>query len=213
MIIILTGAPGAGKGTQADLIAQRQGFRKISTGDALRRHIKDGTPIGKKAQSIMAEGKLVPDDVLLGILQSELEAAGSQNVLLDGYPRNVAQAKSLQEIVGDRGLAAVIHLEVDKALLIDRMSGRRTCLNCGASFHLLTSPPQQAGICDRCGSEVVQRPDDHEDKVRVRLDVYERETSPILDFYKHLNLYHRIDGSQSTEKVYETLAGLLRSLA
>ncbi len=213
MIIILTGAPGAGKGTQADLLADKLGFKKVSTGDALRRHIKEGTAVGKRAQSYMSEGKLVPDEVLLGILQSELESAQGKPVLLDGYPRNVAQAKALQEIVGPQGISGVFHLDLDKSLLVERISGRRTCINCGASYHLLTSPTKVEGFCDRCGSEVVQRPDDHEDKVRVRLEVYSKETSPILDFYKDLGLYHCIDGSQSTEKVYDSLAAQLRSLA
>lgn len=211
MIIILTGAPGAGKGTQADILAERQSFRKVSTGDALRRHIKDGTPIGKKAQGFMSEGKLVPDDVLLGILQSELEAAGDRPVLLDGYPRNVAQAKALQAIVGHKGIGAVIHLDVDTSLLVQRISGRRTCMNCGASYHVLSSPPKKSGICDRCGFELVQRPDDHEEKVKVRLEIYERETSPILDFYKQAGLYHRVEGSGSTEEVYLAVAALLPS--
>lgn len=211
MIIILTGAPGAGKGTQADLIAERLGYKKISTGDALRRHIKDGTPIGKQAQGYMSEGKLVPDSVLLGILQSELEAARGRHVLLDGYPRNVSQAKALQAIVGEKGIAAVIHLDVDKELLVQRISGRRTCMNCGASFHTLSSPPKRAGVCDRCSSELVQRPDDHEEKVKVRLDVYVRETSPILDFYKAAGLYHRVEGGGSTEEVYAAVSPLLPS--
>ncbi|MFY7929586.1 MAG: adenylate kinase [Oligoflexus sp.] len=213
MIIILTGAPGAGKGTQADLLSQREGFKKISTGDALRKHIREGTAVGTKAKSIMAEGKLVPDEVLLGILQSELEAAGGLPVLLDGYPRNIAQAEALLGLVGAGAIRGVVHLDVEKQLLVDRISGRRTCSNCGASYHIVTGPTRVAGICDRCGGETVQRPDDQESKVRVRLEVYETETRPILDFYKGLGLYHQIDGSRSTEEVYGRLAQLLRSLS
>ncbi len=213
MIFILTGAPGAGKGTQADLLSQREGFKKISTGDALRKHIKEGTEIGNKAKSYMSEGKLVPDNVLLGILQSELQAAHGLNVLLDGYPRNVAQARSLQEIVGSAGIRGAVHLEVDIGLLVQRISGRRTCVNCGASYHLITGPAKQDGICDRCGAEIIQRPDDNEEKVKVRLGVYETETRPVLDFYKHLGLYHHVDGNGSTEEVYKALADRLRSLA
>ncbi len=209
MIIILTGAPGAGKGTQADLLAERLGFKKISTGDALRRHIKDGTEIGKKAQGFMSEGKLVPDDVLLGIIHSELDSAQGRRILLDGYPRNVAQAKSLRSIVGSDGINAVIHLDVDQDLLIQRISGRRTCTNCGASYHMLSSPPKKAGMCDRCGSELVQRPDDHEEKVKVRLEIYERETSSILDFYKQAGLYHRVEGGGNTDQVYAAVSRLL----
>ncbi len=213
MIIILTGAPGAGKGTQADLLAQREGFKKISTGDALRKHIKEGTEIGNKAKSFMSEGKLVPDKVLLGILQSELEAARGFPILLDGYPRNVAQARSLQEIVGKDGIRGAVHLEVDPNALVQRISGRRTCVNCGASYHVLTSPSKKGPLCDRCSGELVQRPDDTEEKVKVRLGVYESETRPVLDFYRDLGLYHRVDGNGSTEEVYKALAAQLRSLA
>lgn len=213
MIVILTGAPGAGKGTQADLLAAREGFKKISTGDALRRHIKEGTEIGNLAKSFMAEGKLVPDNVLLGILKAELEAASDRHVLLDGYPRNVAQATALQGIVGSTGIKAVVHLDVDSKLLIDRISGRRTCVACGASFHVKTSPTQRDGICDRCGGETTQRPDDNEDKVKVRLDVYENETRPILNFYEGLGLYRKVDGNGATENVYQSLVRELRTLS
>jgi adenylate kinase len=213
LIVILTGAPGAGKGTQADLLAEREGFKKISTGDALRKQIKEGTEIGNKAKSIMAEGKLVPDDVLLGILKAELDAARGFPILLDGYPRNVAQAKALQELVGKEGVRGAVHLEVDPNALVQRISGRRTCVNCGASYHVTTSPPKKDGICDRCGSGVIQRPDDTEEKVKVRLGVYESETRPVLDFYKNLGLYHRVDGNGTTESVYKALAAQLRSLA
>ena len=213
MIIILTGAPGAGKGTQADLLSQREGFKKISTGDALRKHIREGTEIGNKAKSYMSEGKLVPDNVLLGILQSELDAVRGFNILLDGYPRNVAQARSLQEIVGSDGIRAAVHLEVDPSALVQRISGRRTCVNCGTSYHVVTSPAKKDSICDRCGADIVQRPDDNEEKVKVRLGVYESETRPVLDFYRDLGLYHRVDGNGSTEEVYKALAAQLRSLA
>ena len=212
MIIILTGAPGAGKGTQADLVSQRQGFKKISTGDALRKHIKLGTEVGSRAKAYMAEGKLVPDEVLLGVLHSELEAAGKMTVLLDGYPRNVAQAKALSDIVGRDQIAGAIHLDVNLNVLVDRISGRRTCSNCAATFHISASPFKEGGRCDRCSGELVQRPDDTEDKVKVRLAVYEEETRPVLDFYRNLGLYHRVDGNGSTEDVYNALASKLHSI-
>ena len=211
MIIILIGAPGAGKGTQADLIAERQGFKKVSTGDALRRHIKQGTEIGSKAKSLMADGKLVPDDILLGILHSELEAAGKKSVLLDGYPRNLAQAKSLQMIAGLE-ISAVIHLDVEEASLILRISGRRTCSSCGTSYHVVSSPAKSGDRCDKCSNELIQRPDDLEDKVRVRLQVYQDVTRPVLDFYRDLGIYHRVDGNDSTEEVYQALTQRLREL-
>ena len=212
MIVIITGAPGAGKGTQADLIAEKLHFKKISTGDALRRQIKIGSDIGKKAQSLMAEGKLVPDDVLLGILKSELDAAGKTPVLLDGYPRNVGQAEALMELVGSSEVKGAIHLDVDYALLTDRITGRRTCSQCGASFHLTNNPPKKAGICDRCGGELIQRPDDDAEKVKTRLAIYDKETKPVLDFYRNLGLYHRVDGNRSTEEVFASLDKLLSGL-
>lgn len=212
MIVVLTGAPGAGKGTQADLISEKLGFKKISTGDALRRQIQIGSDIGKKAQGFMSEGRLVPDEVLLGILKSELDAAGNQPVLLDGYPRNLAQAKALQEIVGPGSIKAAIHLDVDYKALTGRITGRRTCPNCGASYHILNSKPKVDGVCDKCGGKLVQRPDDEEQKVTTRLQIYENDTRPILDFYRDLGLYHRVDGNGSTSQVFQDLSKLLQTL-
>ncbi len=212
MIVVLTGAPGAGKGTQADLISEKLGFKKISTGDALRRQIQIGSEIGKKAQGFMSEGRLVPDDVLLGILKSELDSAGSQPVLLDGYPRNLAQAQALQEIVGQGRIKAAIHLDVDYSLLTNRITGRRTCPSCGASFHVVNSRPRVEGVCDKCGGNLVQRPDDEEQKVTTRLQVYENDTRPILDFYRGHGLYHRVDGNGPTSQVFQDLSKLLHNL-
>ncbi|MES2746379.1 MAG: nucleoside monophosphate kinase [Bdellovibrionota bacterium] len=212
MIVVLTGAPGAGKGTQADLISEKLGFKKISTGDALRRQIQLGSDIGKKAQGFMSEGRLVPDEVLLGILKSELDAAGKQPVLLDGYPRNLSQAKALQEIVGQGAIKAAIHLDVDYKSLTGRITGRRTCPNCGASFHIINSQPKVGGVCDKCGGTLVQRPDDEEQKVTTRLQIYENDTRPILDFYRDLGLYHRVDGNGSTSQVFQDLSKLLHTL-
>lgn len=212
MIVVLTGAPGAGKGTQADLIAEKLGFKKISTGDALRRQIKMGSDIGKQAQGFMSEGRLVPDGVLLGILKTELDAADTQPVLLDGYPRNLSQAKALQEIVGTGVIRAAIHLDVDYKFLTSRITGRRTCSNCGASFHIVNSQPRSDGVCDKCGGKLVQRPDDEELKVTTRLEIYENDTRPILDFYRDLGLYHRVDGNGSASQVFQDLSSLLQSL-
>lgn len=212
MIVVLTGAPGAGKGTQADLIAEKLGYKKISTGDALRRQIQVGSDIGKQAQSIMAEGRLVPDTVLLGILKSELDIAGDKPVLLDGYPRNLAQAKALQELVGAGVIKAAIHLDVDYQSLASRITGRRTCVQCGASYHVVNSPARVEGVCDKCGGSLIQRPDDDAEKVKTRLQIYEHDTRPILDYYRDLGLYHRIDGNSPTPKVFAELSGLLQSL-
>ena len=205
MIIVLTGAPGAGKGTQAQLLAERNGFRKISTGDALRNQIKLGTEVGKKAQTYVKDGKLVPDEVLVKVLAAELGSSSKEKILLDGYPRNVNQAKTLEEIAGDHTIKAAVHLDVDRETLIERISGRRICGNCGANYHFAYSPPKKQGVCDKCAGNLIQRDDDSESKVKVRLDVYEKETRPILDFYRKKNLYHRVDGEGETEQVFQAL--------
>lgn len=201
MILVLMGAPGAGKGTQADMLVEKEGFVKVSTGDALRRQIQLGTEIGKKASGIMAAGELVPDHILLEILKAELEDKADKVVLLDGYPRNLTQAQTLQEVSRTKAVRGVIHIDVDSEELVERLSGRRTCSNCGASYHVVYGPPKSEGVCDRCGGAIVQRPDDQEDKVKVRLQVYEENTKPVLDFYKNRGLYHHIDGSGSVEEV------------
>ncbi len=213
MIVVLTGAPGAGKGTQADLLAQRLGFRKVSTGDALRRQVKLQTEVGKKADALMSAGRLVPDDVLLDILKTEVGDNGAEKILLDGYPRNVAQAATLKNAMhGVHPVKAAIHLDVDREELIGRLSGRRVCEKCGATFHVDTKPPQSAGICDACGSQLVRRSDDDPKKIAVRLDVYERDTKPILDFYRQEDLYHRVNGSGDLEAVYGQLAKLVEGV-
>lgn len=205
MIVLLAGAPGAGKGTQADLLAERAGFRKISTGDALRRQTKLGTDIGKKAKSFMESGRLVPDDVLFDVLKAELGMDPQEKILLDGYPRNISQAETLETMDAIHPVRAAIHLDVSREDLISRLSGRRVCSDCGATYHVATSPSRVSGKCDKCGGTVSQRADDEEGKVRVRLEVYETETKPILDFYKKKGLYRRIDGNGTTESVYSDL--------
>ncbi len=209
MITVLFGAPGAGKGTQADLLADRLGYKKISTGDALRKHIRSGTEVGLKARSYMDEGKLVPDDVLLEVLGSELLSSGNANVLLDGYPRNTAQAEALGALVKSKGIRYCIHLDVNSNVLVDRISGRRTCSSCGSTYHITYNPSKVFGVCDRCGGDTVQRPDDSEDKVKVRLAVYEQQTKPVLEFYKNAGLYRRVDGTGTTQEVFERICATL----
>lgn len=209
MIFVLTGAPGAGKGTQADLLVERKGFRKLSTGDALRRQIKLGSDVGKKASSLMAEGKLVPDDILLDILSAELGDVSKEKVLLDGYPRNIAQAKTLKTLADKYPVKAAIHLDVDEDLLTSRLIGRRVCGSCGASFHVEFNPSSEGDDCDKCGGQLLQRPDDDTEKVKVRLGVYASETMPVLSFYRDEELYVRVDGNGGTEEVFERLLGAI----
>ena len=213
MIVILTGAPGAGKGTQADLLSARCGFKKVSTGDALRKHVKLGSPIGKVAAAVMERGELVSDDVLLQVVSEELNSIGVEDVvLLDGYPRNLGQAKALDGLGGLHSIAKVLHLDVDRTELIARLSGRRVCSGCGATFHVTENPPSKPGVCDRCAGDLVQRPDDRPESVAVRLDVYERSTKPILDFYSSKGLYKSVNGVGSLEEIYSRLEQHIRAL-
>lgn len=210
MIVVLTGAPGAGKGTQADLLASRAGMRKFSTGDALRKHVKAGTEIGKVAGAIMERGELVSDEVLFRILKEELNGVGPQEVvLLDGYPRNIAQAEALETLRATSPVKGAIHLDVPREELIARLSGRRVCSSCGATYHVSQSPPKAAGVCDKCGGSLTQRADDKPESVSVRLDVYEKNTRPILDFYAKKGLYLRVEGSGSPEAIF---GGLKRAI-
>lgn len=212
MIVVLTGTPGAGKGTQADLLAERSGWRKVSTGDALRKHVKAQTPIGQKAGAIMARGELVPDDVLFEVLKQELGNDPAERILLDGYPRNVAQAETLATVGKVNPVKGAIHLEVARQELIGRLSGRRVCEKCGASFHVTASPSRTGATCDRCGGQLIQRPDDAAEKVAVRLDVYEKNTRPVLDFYRNRSMFQQVDGLGSTEEIYGRVQNALVNL-
>lgn len=212
MIVVLTGAPGAGKGTQAGMLAQRKGYKTLSTGDALRKHVKQGTEIGKIAGAIMTRGELVPDDVLFQILKAELVAVKpTETILLDGYPRNIAQAETLATLAGTQPVKAAIHLDVARDELISRLSGRRVCGSCGSTYHVSGNPPKKAGICDKCGNALVQRDDDKSEAVAVRLDVYEKNTRPILEFYAKQGLYKKVEGAGQTEEIFTQLAKVIET--
>jgi adenylate kinase len=213
MIVVLTGAPGAGKGTQADLLAARCGFKKLSTGDALRKHVKAGTEIGKIAGSIMERGELVPDDVLFRILKEELATmAKTDVVLLDGYPRNPSQAETLDSLKDQQPVKAAIQLEVPRQELITRLSGRRVCSSCGTSFHVTENPPRKEGVCDKCSSALTQRPDDKPESIAVRLDVYEKNTRPVLDFYRKKGTFKQVEGTGKPEAIYQNLKKVIDAL-
>lgn len=201
-MIILLGAPGAGKGTQADLLVDKFGYVKLSIGDALRRQIKLGSEVGKEAESLVNQGKLVDDDTILKVLKAELSATDPSKVLLDGYPRNINQAKTLATMTQNYPLEMVIHFDLDTSVIVERITGRRSCGNCGSSFHVKYNPPKKVDICDRCGSGLSQRADDTEEKVKVRLGVYEEQTKPVVEFYHKLGLYNRIDANQPVEQVH-----------
>lgn len=209
MIVILAGAPGSGKGTQADRLVAEAGFCKISTGDALRRQISLGSEIGRSVESYLNAGKLVPDEILSGVLAEELKHAAGRMILLDGYPRTLNQAKSLDEMKDEYPVSSVIHLDILSEKLIARLTGRRVCQDCAASYHTENMPPAVAGVCDHCGGKLFQRSDDNAEKIRTRLDVYKQETMPVLDFYKERGLYRRLDADKTPQELFTALRKML----
>lgn len=212
MRIILMGPPGAGKGTQAEKLTQELGVPHISTGDMFRKAIKEETELGKKAKSFMDQGKLVPDEVTIGIVKERLAEPDCQKgFLLDGFPRTVVQADALDGILKelDMALDSVINITVFRELLIERLTGRRVCKSCGATYHVIFNPTQKDGICDKCSGEMYQRNDDKLETVGNRLDVYDAQTAPLIEYYENKGLLKNIDGSQSMDVV---LTGVLTAL-
>lgn len=215
MNLILMGLPGAGKGTQAEKIVEKYDIPHISTGDMFRAAIKDGTELGLKAKSFMDQGQLVPDEVTIGIVRERLAKDDCQNgFLLDGFPRTVAQAEALEETLKlmNRKLDFVLNIHVDQQLLIDRLTGRRICKECGATYHLIFNPPAEEGICSKCGGELYQRADDNEETVANRLEVNIKQTQPLLDFYNNLGYVKTIEGDQEISKVFVDIDNLLKEL-
>ena len=213
MDVILFGPPGAGKGTQAEAICSELSIPHISTGDIFRKHLKEGTELGQLARSYMDQGQLVPDQVVCDIVASRLiETDCAAGALLDGFPRTVAQAKMLSSWLDgqDRQVGAVINLAVDDQILVGRLSGRRTCMGCGATYHVVNNPPAAADTCDRCGGEVVQRKDDAEATVRARLETYSRDTAPVLAWLDARVRIHTVDGSQPIGDVQAAILAAIR---
>lgn len=209
MIILLIGAPGAGKGTQADLLVDKKGYRKISTGDALRKHVKAETEVGKQAGAVMARGELVSDEILLEILKAELGPSSTETVILDGYPRNLTQAKTLAQIESQHPVKACIHLDVSRGEITNRLSGRRVCNNCGTSFHIDSQPSKVQGVCDKCNGKLIQRPDDEPSSISVRLDVYDKNTQPVLDYYRERDLYRKVYGGGNPQEIFQELLDVI----
>ncbi len=204
MKILLMGPPGAGKGTQAEKLTELFNIPHISTGDMFRKAQKDGTELGLKAKSYMEKGQLVPDEVTIGIVRERLaEEDCKSGFLLDGFPRTVQQADALDQILADLDtcLDAVINIEVAKDFLVERLTGRRVCRGCGATYHVKFNAPKVEGVCDKCGGELYQRADDTIETVGNRLDVYAEQTAPLMDYYAAKGLLKNIDGSQSVEQV------------
>lgn len=209
MHIILLGPPGAGKGTQAVILAKQENIPHISTGDILRKAVKDGTPLGKKAQEYMNRGDLVPDEVVIGIVRDRLQADDCRKgFIFDGFPRTVEQADALGSALKELNLPldGVVNIQVPDEVLVERAVGRRTCKQCGEIYHVRYKPPKAPEACDLCGGELVQRPDDREETVRNRLAVYHRQTAPLIDYYREKGLLKTVDGQQSPEEVTRAIA-------
>lgn len=204
MKLILLGAPGAGKGTQADIVSRKLNIPTISTGNILRAAVKNGTPIGLVAKSYMESGGLVPDDVIIGIVRERLsEPDCKTGYILDGMPRTIGQAKALE----DAGVAidTVLVIDISDAEIESRMTGRRTCGQCSATYHVLTNPPKSENVCDACGAELVIRKDDQPETVRNRLHVYHQETEPLIEFYKSRGKLKSVDNQPTIEATTEVI--------
>lgn len=204
MHIILMGPPGAGKGTQAALLATQQSIPHISTGDIFRANLQQGTPLGLEAKKFMDAGKYVPDELTNAIVKDRLAQPDCQKgFILDGFPRTADQAAALELMLQDLGLKldAVVNIQVPDELLVERAEGRRVCKACGATYHVKFNPPKAAGVCDKCGGELYQRSDDNAEKVAVRLQEYHGKTAPVLAFYTEKGLVQAVDGNQSMEAV------------
>ena len=208
MKLILLGAPGAGKGTQAEILSEKLGIPTISTGNILRAAIKEGTPTGLKAKAFMDEGKLVPDEVIIGIIHERVAKEDCANgYILDGVPRTIGQAEAMEQagIIFDN----VVSIEIADETIVDRMSGRRVCESCGASYHLVAVPPKTAGVCDKCGGKLIPRKDDEPATVKARLEVYHKETEPLKAFYAERGLLRSVDNQPSVEAVSEAILSVL----
>ncbi|MBD1400209.1 adenylate kinase [Pelovirga terrestris] len=212
MNLILLGPPGAGKGTQSVLLEKRFNIPQISTGDMLRAAVKASTPMGLAAKAYMDAGDLVPDSVVVGIVHERLQEPDcADGFILDGFPRTVPQADALNESLTQltKGLDAVVSLQVNVSVLVERLTGRRTCKNCGKGFHLKFDPPAQDGSCSACSGELTQRDDDHEETIRRRMDTYHQQTAPLEDYYRRAGILLTVDGMSGIEDVQqEILAGL-----
>ncbi len=212
MKIIMLGAPGAGKGTQAKMIAEKYGVPHVSTGDIFRANIKNGTELGMEAKKYMDQGLLVPDELTVRILLDRVAQKDCENgYVLDGFPRTIPQAEVLDEALTELGdkIDYAIDVNVPDENIVRRMSGRRACLTCGATYHIEHIPPRQEGICDKCGSELVLRDDDKPETVKNRLAVYHEQTQPLIDFYEKKGVLRTVDGTLPMEEVFAAITGIL----
>ena len=212
MNLILLGAPGAGKGTQAKLIMKKYQMPQISTGDILREAVRHNTPLGQKAQDYMNKGLLVPDEVVIGIIEEKLKESSCRNgFILDGFPRTIPQAESLDRVLDRSNISLdhVINFEVEQEILIKRLSGRRVCKNCGQMYNIYFSAPSQEGVCDQCSGELFQRKDDTIDTIRERLQVYQAQTAPLIEYYQGKKKLSTIAADKEQGEIFNQLCNLL----
>lgn len=211
MKLILLGAPGAGKGTQAEILSKKLGIPTISTGNILRDAVKNGTPVGKRAKEYMDAGALVPDEVIIGIMAERLDMPDCEKgYILDGMPRTIAQAEALEE--AGVAIDAALSLEISDDIIVKRMAGRRVCPSCGATYHVENIPPKVAGVCDNCGTDIVSRKDDEPETVRNRLSVYHRETEPLIDFYRDRGKLQTISYYKSADDTTNVILKVLEDI-
>ncbi len=212
MKIIMLGAPGAGKGTQAKRVAEEYGIPHISTGDIFRANIRDNTELGKKAKEYMDKGLLVPDELTCDLVMNRIsEADCKDGFVLDGFPRTIPQADALTKALEEKGMSmdAAVDIEVPDENIIGRMAGRRFCPKCGATYHVVALPPKAEGICDNDGEKLVIRDDDKEETVRNRLSVYHKETQPLIDYYKKAQILKTVDGTKTADEVFDGIKAVL----
>ena len=210
MKIIMLGAPGAGKGTQAKMIADKYGVPHVSTGDIFRANIKNGTELGMEAKKYMDQGLLVPDELTVKILLDRVSQPDCKNgYVLDGFPRTIPQAEVLDKAELGESIDYAIDVDVPDENIVKRMSGRRACVSCGATYHVVHVPPKKEGICDRCGSELILRDDDKPETVKNRLDVYHKQTQPLIDFYTKKGVLKTVDGTVDMQDVFKAIVAIL----
>jgi adenylate kinase len=212
MRLVLLGAPGAGKGTQAKKLIEKYKIPQISTGDILRKAVADGTPLGKEAKVIMDKGELVPDKIVLGLVEERVKQDDcKKGFILDGFPRNTAQAEALDKMLNDlkMPLDSALSVDVPKDDLMKRLTGRRTCKNCQQMYNIYYSSPKKNGVCDKCGGELFQRDDDKEETIKKRLDVYDASTAPLISYYKKKGILKSVIGTGSIDEIFKKVCTIL----